>query len=515
MNKLRGAIQLALGTTMSNREIGREIEIAFNTVRRYRQVANEKGYELEHLMALDDDALHRAFNKGPQRWRRKRVPDWNHIRSEMQRRHVTLQLLWEEYCKEDPDPDTSYMYSQFTELYREWSKRNGLSMRQQHAPGERGWADFLGPTIPWVDANTGEVHHAQVFVGALGCSHLLFAYAVPSQKSECWIEAHNRWYEFLGGVPAVTVIDNLKAGVTRAGRDVVFNPTYLELARHYGTVLLAARSRKPKDKAKAEGGVLIIERWALARLRNRTFHSIAEINTALAECLELINNREMRVHKESRREMFERVDKPKLLELPESPFEVGQWSPAICVPNDYHILVDHSRYSVPYRLVGEEVTARLTASVVEIFHRRERIASHTRSNVAGTIKTEPAHQPESHRAWSSHNAESYRQWAISIGTYAPLVIEHQFATARHSALALKACSDLKLMAKTFGAERFEAACCEALRIKSPTRKSIRSLLQNRLEHRRRRNSDGSGKIPPHDNVRGADYFGGEDASHAG
>lgn len=513
MNHLRHAVQLALGTQMSNRAIGREINIAFNSVRRYRAVAKTRGYELDELLTLDDDTLSRRFNAIPCRNEDKRLPDWNHIHVELQRKHMTLQLLWEEYCSSDPD--TAYRYSQFTHLYREWDKRHKLSMSQQHTPGERGWVDFVGPTIPWVDVTTGEVHQAQIFAAAVGVSHLLFAHAVPSQSTEWWIEAHNRWYEFLGGVPKITVTDNLKAGVLRAGNETVLNPTYLEMGRHYGTVILNTRVRKPKDKAKAEGGVLIIERWALGRLRDRIFHSIAEINLALRECIDLINNREMRLFKASRCTRFDQIDRPELLMLPSAPFEYGEWLPAIRVGNDYHVSAKGHRYSVPHQLIREQVTMRLTAGVVEIYHCRKRIASHIRNHEMGGATTDPAHQPDSHRAWAEQSPEKYRAWAITIGSYALAVIEAQFASAAHAVLALKACSGLQHLAKRYGKERFEAACAEALRIKSPNRKSIRSLLQNRLEQRGV-NGDRTATtpLPSHSNVRGPDYYRNPEENHA-
>ena len=510
-NKLRDAIQLALSTTMSNRAIGREVGIAFNTVRRHRITAKINSYVLDDLLKLDDDALNRRFNSVPARHENKRLPDWSYIHTELQRPHMTLQLLWEEYAKSDPG--AAYKYSQFTSLYREWQSRHKLSMPQQHAPGERGWVDFAGPTVEWIEPTTGAVHQAQIFVSAAGVSHLLFAYAVPAQSSECWIDVHNCWYEFLGGVPKITVTDNLKAGVTRPGSEPVINQTYKEMGRHFGTVILATRVRKPRDKAKVESGVLIIERWALARLRNRVFHSIAEINEALRECVEMINNRVMRVYGASRRERFEQIDRPHLLQLPGTKFEYGEWLPEVLVGNDYHVRVKGHRYSVPYQLVGERVIARATMGVVEIYHRRERIAGHLRSFEVGGTTTDPAHQPDSHRAWSQQSPERYQDWAKSIGTNALAVIDQQFTRVPHAALALKSCGSLKNLAKRYGDARFEAACGEALRIKSPTCKSIRSLLQNRLEQRASNRSTGS-TLPRHANVRGPNYYGSQGRNNA-
>ena len=512
MNKLRQAVQLALGTDMSNRAIGREVGIAYNSVRRYRSIARENGYELTALLRLGDEDLTTRFQSAASRWTEKRLPDWPQVHAELQRKHVTLQLLWGEYCGEDPD--SAYRYSQFTHYYREWAARKGLSMRQKHTPGERGWVDFLGRTMQWVDPVTGEQHTAQIFAAALGVSHLLFAHAVPSQSSEWWIECHNQWYAFLGGAPAITVPDNLKAAVLKAGSDPQINPTYLEMGRHYNTVILPARPRKPKDKSKAEGGVLIIERWALAGLRNRTFHSIAEINDALRERLDLINNRPMRVYKASRRERFQELDLPMLQPLPPATFEYGEWLPPMRVTPDYHLTVKGHHYSVPHGLVGESVTVRVSAAVIEMYHKRQRVGSHIRSNAVGEATTDPVHQPDSHRAWSQQSPDRYRAWAATIGPNALAVVEHQLASAKHESLALKACGGLQGIARTYGMPRFEGACGEAIRIKSPTRKSIRSLLQNGLDQRARRSGDAPAQMPKHENVRGPAYYRNEEKACA-
>lgn len=514
VNTLRSAIQLILGTTLGNRAIGREVGIAFNTVRRYRHDLATHGYDLPELLALDDQALRARFYRQPPRAAHKRMPDWSTIHTELQRPHMTLQLLWEEYCA--PDPDSAYRYSQFTHLYRAWSSRHRVSMRQSHVPGERGWVDFLGPTLAWVDPATGETHRAQVFAAALGVSGLLFAWAVPSQTCESWIEAHNHWYAFLGGVPAITVPDNLKAAVLRAGSEPKLHPTYMEMARHYGTVILPARPRKPKDKAKAEGGVLILERWALAKLRDRVFHSLADINGALRACLDQINGKVMRQYGASRQERFDTIDRPKLLPLPTTVFEFGEWIMQQRVGIDYCLAVHRHYYSVPHRLVREMVDVRVTIAAVEIFHHRERVAGHIRSRVVGGHTIDKAHLPEAHRAWADHTPEHYRSWAATLGSHTLAVVEHQFATARHAALALKACSSLRRLVRTYEPARFEAACERALAIQSPTPTSIRSLLQNHLErHRPEAQAEAvQGARPTHANVRGPGYYQTSEDSYA-
>lgn len=502
MTTLRDAIQLALTTSLSNRAIADQSSFSYNTVARYRRLAGASGLSPDELLALNDAELAGIFSTTPQRWSKRAPIDFDHVHRELQRKHVTLQLLWIEYREREPN---GYGYSQFTHLYREWARKNKVVMRQAHQPGERGWVDFAGPTIPWTDSSTGEVHHAQVFVASVGVSDFLFAYAVQSQQTEQWIHAHTRWYEALGGVPAITTPDNLKAAVIQAGAEPTLNPSYAEMARHYRTVVLPARAGKPRDKARAEGGVLLTERWAIARLRHRKFFSLGEINVALSECMEVLNNREMRHYGASRLQRFKELDQPKLRALPEIAFEFAEWSNPIRVRQDYHVILEKHFYSVPHRLVGQEVSLRVSAQTVEIFHNRERVASHVRSFFEGGTTTDPSHQPENHRVWGEQTPERYKSWSLGIGPNALKVIESQFK-GRHPALAMRACSSLYGLAKTHGTQRFEDACREAIRINSPVCKSVRSILQNRLDRRSQGAIEPATALPSHDNVRGPDYY---------
>ncbi|MBN8884092.1 MAG: IS21 family transposase [Rudaea sp.] len=511
MDKLRTAIRLILGTSLGNREIGRQLETAYNTIRRYRQIINDRQLDQDTMQAMEDPALRTLFNKRVGKSAGNRLPDWAYIHRELQRKGVTRTLLWLEYSEEDPE--TAYGLSRFNELYVAWAGKQALSMRQQHEPGERGWADFSGTTMAWVDPATGELHDAEIFVSAVGVSGLLFAFAVPSQRQEHWIHAHAEWYEALGGVPKITVSDNLKSAVLKPGRDPILNPAYKDMADHYGTVILPARSRHPKDKPKAEGSVLVFLRWGIARLRNRVFHSLAELNAAITECVGIINNRVMRRYQQSRRERFETIDKPALLPLPPR-YEYGEWVGPQRVPPDYHVAVLGHFYSVPYRLVQQEVHARCTVTTVELFCGRGRVASHVRSERVGEKTTERAHMPEHHLAWADHTPERYLQWALGVGSQALTVTERMLSDARHPAGALNACANLQKLSRTYGRERFLAACGKALEIQSPTVKSIRSILQNRLE----RHSDGNPvrqHMPSHGNVRGPSYYQNEDTNHVG
>lgn len=511
MSKLRTAIGLILGTSLGNREIGRELEVAYNTIRRYRGIVEKDALRPEDLQAMSDTTLQVKFSGRTPRDPAKRVPDWQHIHRELQRKGVTRTLLWMEYKEEDPA--TAYELSRFNDLYLEWAGTQALSMKQQHEPGERGWADFSGTRMHWVEPETGECHPAEVFVSAVGVSGLLFAMAVPSQKQEHWIHAHAEWYEFLGGVPKITVPDNLKSGVITPGREPTLNPAYLAMGNHYNTFILPARSRHPKDKPKAEGGVLIFLRWGIARLRNRVFHSLAELNAGIRECVDIINNRIMRVFKQSRRERFDAIDKPHLRPLP-ARYEYGDWFGPLRVPPDYHVSVHGHFYSVPYRLVQQRVHARCTVSTVEIFCDRQRIASHLRSEIVGSKTTDRAHMPEHHLAWADHTPERYRQWAETVGPQALAVVEKLLADARHPAGALNACGSLQKLSRSHSVERFLLACGKAMAIASPSVKSIRSILQHKLEG----HGEGSGtqrRLPLHGNVRGASYYQSQEVAHAG
>lgn len=510
MNKLRTAIRLILMTSHGNREIGRQLDVAYNTIRRYRQILQEVPLQLEQLPGMTDADLHARFNKRASRHASKRVPDWAYIHRELQRKGVTRTLLWMEYKEEDPE--TAYELSRFNELYGEWAGKQALSMRQLYEPGERGWADFSGTKMQWIEPSTGESNDAEIFIASAGVSGLLFALAVPSQRQEHWVHAHCEWYEALGGVPRITVPDNLKAAVQKAGRDLVLNPAYLDMANHYDTLILPARSRRPRDKAIVEGGVLLFLRWGIARLRNRVFHSLAELNAAIFECTKIINNRVMRRYQQSRHERFDTIDKPALHPLPRR-YEYGEWVGPLRVPPDYHVPVKGHFYSVPYRLVQQEVHARCTPTTVEIMSGRTRVGSHARSELRGHKTTDRAHMPQHHLAWADNTPERYLHWAQSVGPQALAVVEKILEDARQPAGALNACGSLQKLSRTHGTARFELACAKAIAIRSPTVKSIRSILQNRLE-RRTDGQSASHRMPLHGNLRGASYYQAQETSRA-
>ncbi|MES9937215.1 MAG: IS21 family transposase [Sedimenticola sp.] len=504
MRNLRDVVRMILTTDISNRQIAKLCGVSRTTVIKYRARLAEMELGWADVENSSDSGLESLFRSKPRVSSNVVQPNFGWVHREMQYRGVTLLLLWEEYAL--ANPGRAYSYSQFTHYYREYKGKIDLVMRQNHRAGEVTYVDFAGRTIPWTDKDTGETHKAQLFVAVLGCSKFTFLYAVPSQKLRHWIEAHNAMLAYIGGVTEVICSDNLKSAVIKAGAEPELNRTYREFAKHYGTVIVPTRVRRPKDKALAELGVKLAYRWVLAKLRHRKFFSIEEINQAIGELLEAFNNRPFQKLPGSRRTRFEELDKPLLRSLPSDSFEYAEWTPPYKVGPDYHVRINQHFYSVPHELVAKRVEARVTSKGIEILHDGKRVAFHVRSDEVGGHTTNPQHQPKAHRAYASQKPALVRKWAKSIGPNALLVIEHQFESRKYELLALKSCSTLQRLAKSYGKERFEAACTRAVQICSLTPKSVRSILQHRLDAMDPFDRPVQVNLPLHDNVRGAAYY---------
>lgn len=493
-------------TDMSSRQIARMHRKPHSTVRRYRKIIKRLGLSWESIADMGDDEIDHILRGTHHRFLSKRYPDYAHVHREMQCRHVTLQLLWEEYCI--AEPLSAYSYAQFTHYYREYIKKLDITMRQVRRAGERVYVDFAGTTIPWFDRATGEERHACVFVAAMGASSYAFAYATASQSLPEWIDANSRMLQFFNGVPQLIVPDNLKSAVTRAGPEPQINRVYLEFARHYGVVIDPARPRRPRDKASAEAGVLLVSRY-LARLRHSRFFSIADINAAIAELLAVLNNRPYkRIPGECRRSRFEALDKPQLRPLPAEPYQFAEWVGPVKVGLDYHVPVKGHYYSVPYTLVHSQVEARAAVHTVELFHKGRRVASHVRSHEVGGHTTDSEHQPSNHRWFAERSPGRFVEWAKTIGTGAVAAVEHQFTDKPHPTVGMRTCSALQKLAKEHGPERFEAACRRAHAIGSLTLTSIRSILRRKLADLSVDDLPVQVDLPLDHNVRGPSYYTG-------
>jgi transposase len=378
-------------------------------------------------------------------------------------------------------------------------------MRLSHKGGEKVFVDYAGQTAPVVDPNTGEVRQVQIFVGVLGASSYTYAEAHWSQDLPNWISAHVRMFAFFGGVPEIVVPDNLKAGVKHPCRyEPDLNPTYQDLAQHYGTAVVPARVRKPKDKAKAEVGVQVVERWILARLRNRTFFSLADLNQAIRELLDELDAKLMKHLGRSRRELFETLDQPALKPLPELPYEFATWKKAR-VNIDYHIEFEKHYYSVPYTLIHEEVYVRATERTIEIFFKNRRVASHRRTNVRGRHTTISEHMPPSHQKYQEWSPDRFTRWAQAIGPHTAQLVQALLDSRKHPQQAYRSCMGILRLAKRYGEDRLEAACRRALPAGIHSYKGVKNILDAKLDQVEP--EEPATVVPTdHENIRGQAYY---------
>lgn len=514
MRTIREVLRLKWQTGLSNRDIATSCKISATAVRGYVARAIKAGLSWPLRDDLQDAQLEpllfpEAAKAGEQE---RPKPELTQVQRELMRKGVTRRLLWEEYQSKNP---TGYSYSQFCELYRSWAKTKSPTMLQPHKAGDKLFVDYCGLTMPIVDPKTGEVTEAQVFVAALGASHYLFAEATLTQSMADWIGSHVRCFAYLGGVPRLVVPDNLKSGVTApCYYEPDVNQTYLRFANHYGTAVLPARVRRPKDKAKVENGVQQVERRILARLRNHTFHSLVELNQAIAALLETLNQEHSKHLGASRRELFLTLDKPALGPLPEHSFIVGAWSRA-GVNLDYHIVADEHRYSVPYTLIGQEVEVRLSERTVEVFHGGARVASHLRSFVRHSYTTLPEHMPQNHQkaCWQE---ERFLREAKQHGPKTVELLGKIIQTRAVREQGYRSCFGVLGLARHYGSQRLETACACALSEGALRYQRVRDILKLGLDAPKQQEPEHKPSPILHQNVRGADYYAAhqKEAGHA-
>jgi transposase len=509
MRKIKEVLRLRFELGLGQRQIARSCRIGLSTVHHYleRVVAAGIGWplpeglsqeELESKLFGNQSAGVRvAAQSRPQ-------PDWKGIHEQLQQhRHLTLQLLWQEYRQAHPE---GYRYSWFCERYQQWRRHLDVVLRQEHKAGEKMFVDWAGATIPVYDATSDKAWPASLFVSVLGASSYTYAEATRDQQLEAWIQAHIHALEFFGGVPALAVPDNTKTAVTRACRyDPDLNPTYQDFAVHYGMGVVPARPYKPRDKAKVESGVQVVERWIVAALRNRKFFSLSELNQAIRELLVRLNERPFRKRDGSRASLFHSLEKPALQPLPAERFDMSQWARAT-VNIDYHVAFDGNFYSVPYTLVQQVVEVRSTPTTVEIFHQGSRVASHARSRGREQAITIHEHRPKSHQVHLEWPPSRMVNWARTIGPHTVELFERILSEKPHPEMGYRSCLGIIRLAQQYSAERMEAAAERAILAHACRYQSVKSILKNSL--------DAVPLSPPrtgpppltHSNLRGADYF---------
>lgn len=506
MRRIREVLRLKHECDLSFGQIAQALRIAKGTVSNYLVRAQAAGLDYRQSLELDDRALLARLH--PDRCKRTGFaePDFPRVHRELKRKGVTLQLLWEEYRQEASG--IAYSRSRFCERYQLFVGSLRRSMRQIHIAGEKLFVDFAGPTMPILDALSGEISRGHIFVAVLGASNFTFAWATPTETQVHWIEGHIKAFEFMEAVPTMLVPDNPRALVHSADRyEPVINRTYQAMAEHYGCAVLPARPAHPKDKSKAELGVQWVQRWILARLRHRRFFSIAELNGAIAPLLAELNDKPFQKLQGTRRSWFEQIDRPAMRALPRLAFEYAEFKKARVSKLDYHVEFQGHYYSAPHSLVGQEVELRVTGNAIEILHQHRRIASHPRSTLRGAHTTLPEHMPASHRAhlqWSPHRLI---EWAGTIGQATEQVVRQILQSKPHPEQGYRACLGMLALARRYGEQRLEAACARAVQIGAPRRKSVASILEAGLDRQPLPKSlFTEAALPAHPNVRGPKYY---------
>jgi transposase len=509
MRAVREVLRLRFDGGLSSRAVAVRVGVAASTVREMAKRFKASGLAWPLADGLGDAALEVLLYgpAGAKPGRRKFVePDWAVVHQELKKnKHVTLQVLWEEYSALNPD---GYGYSRYCDLYRGWEGRLPLTMRQTHKAGEKLFVDYAGDTVSVVvNRLTGERRQAHLFVAVLGASSLSFGWASWTEKQADWSQAHVECFAYMGGAPELLVPDNCKVAVIKASLyDPQVNRSYAELARHYGTTVLPTRPRRPKDKAKVEACVGIIQRWLLGRLRNRVFYSLAALNREIMVMLGFLNDeRVLRQFGKTRRQLFEELDKPLLKPLPTARYVYADWKQ--CRAGlDYHIEVDRHHYSVPHRYAKKQVDVRLTLHTVEVYLAGERIASHLRGSSDGGQTTVNDHMPSSHRRYAGWDRPKLVETATRIGPTMLILCEKILADRPHPEQGFRACRGILGLERRFGAPRLEAAALYALEIGARNYQSVQSILDKGLESQPPRKVQDDDAPITHPNIRGSGYY---------
>jgi transposase len=506
MRKIREVLRLhSLGLTQ--REIARSCSVGQSTVSEYLKAAEAAGLRWADIADWSQDRVEKALLPSQPAAKDRTqlpLPDFAAVHTELQtHKHLTLQLVWEEYRATHPE---GYRYSRFCELYQRWRKRQEVVMRQEHRAGEKLFVDYAGDTIAVQDPAGGPARRAQIFVAVLGASNYTFAEATWTQGLADWIGSHIRAFEFFGGVPEIVVPDNLKSGVTKPCRyEPGVNITYEEMAQHYEVAVVPARVRKPRDKAKVETGVLVVERWIVAALRKRTFFSLGEVNQAIAELLLRLNQRGFRKREGTRQSLFESLDQPALKPLPVERYQYGDWKTAR-VNIDYHVEVDKHWYSVPHQLTQCEVEIRATATTVEIFHRGVRVASHARARADYKHTTIQEHRPKAHQRHQEWPPSRVVEWCGTIGPATAQVAERILGSNRHPEQGYRSCLGIVRLGENYPHARVEAAARRAIALNVCTYKSLTAILENNLDGQEPETAPAPPPPVDHPNLRGPGYY---------
>ncbi len=506
MRHIKDILRLKLDAKLSHRQIARSLNIGVGTVSVYSKRAIAVGLTWPLPPEVSDNDLEQLLFPTPKiSGRHGRVmPDCAAIHQELKQKGVTKQLLWEEY--KQANGDAGYQFSRYCGYYRDWVAKQKRSMRHIHKAGEKLFVDYSGATMPIVNPDTGEIRFAEIFVATLGASNYTFAIASWTQRKADWIDAHVKAFEFFGGVPEIIVPDQLRSAVSKPCRyEPVINASYQHMASHYKTAIIPARPLKPKDKAKAENAVLIVQRWILAKLRHQTFFTLADLNITIATLLEDLNQRPFKKLPGSRLSQFELLDKPTLKPLPATRYEYIEFKLAR-VNIDYHFEFDKHYYSVPHHLVKSQVELQATRDGIAVFFKGKQVARHPRSQRQGGFTTCTTHMPEAHKRHQTWTPARLKRWGARIGSSTEKLVTALFEQKKHPEQAYRACLGLLNLSKQYTPARLEAACLRALHINAPRLKNVKSILKSNMDQLPLPLDPQQPHADKHKNVRGSDYY---------
>jgi transposase len=475
--------------------------------------AQQQHMEWSRIQSISDGELYSLLYPSQVQTGSRKIPDCDYIHREMAKSGVTLTLLWNEYCDQCRiNQEIPLKYTQYCFYYHRYLLTTKATMHISRKPGEQTEVDWAGQTANIIDRDTGEVIPAYIFVAVLSYSQYAYVEAFLRRDLECWISAHNNAFQFFGGVTRILTPDNLKTGVTQSSwYTPVINKTYHEMAEHYGTAVIPARIRKPKDKPNAEGAVGVISTWVLAALRNQRFFTLAELNAAIKAKLEIFNSNPFQKKAGSRLTSFLEEEKLALQPLPVSPYELAFWKVAV-VQFNYHITVEKMYYSVPYEYIKHQVDVRITRQVVEVFYQNQRICSHPRLHGReGQYSTTVEHMPNDHQQYVKWNGERFIAWAEKVGPNTAIAVKAILASHKIEEQGYRSCMALLKLADRFSITRVEAACARALSYTPhPSYKNITTILksgQDRLQNPPPTDPPPDPDGNDHGFTRGADYYG--------
>ena len=503
LRKIKEILRLKFEIQLSNRAIAGACKVSNSTVGEYLKRAEAAGVSWP-LGEIGEEELYRKLfpeQKAVPSKREYPIPEWEEVQKEKRQKGVTLQLLWQEYKGKYPE---GYQYSQFCEHYQRWKKSwIEPSKHNEHSGGEQMQVDYAGLKIPITNQRTGEISEVSVFVATLPASNYIYAEAQANENQCNWNNGHVRALEFFGGVVKIVVPDNLKTGITKPNYyEPGVNLAYQELAEYYQFAVLPARVKRPKDKAKIENGVQNVERWVIAPLRNRKFFSLNEVNLAIKEQSEQLNNKVMKSVGRSRRQEFEEIDRPNLRPLPEKPYEYAERKTAT-VNIDYHVEFEGHLYSVPFTLIHQKVDIRATERMVEIFFQGKSVAIHPRNFRPGRFSTLREHMPANHQFMEDINSERLIKWADSIGPQTNALVKATLQSRPFPQQAYRSCLGILGLAKKYNPALLEQACQTVFEAKVF---SYRAVAQEVVYLQKQTTPPPVETLPTHENIRGAEYY---------